>query len=258
MLLFSRCSDPEGDNDTCLCFIRSEVFCFAAICRYDPMPRISRGLADNHYYHLLNRGNGQQQVFLCEDDYRVFVDLLRAAKERYPLHLYGYCLMPNHFHLLVKPEKGEDLSRWMQWLMTSHVRRHHRVYRTSGHIWQGRYKSFLVQDADYMLTLLRYIEGNPVRTGLVSSSVDWRWGSSCDRGKDEKEALVDLFPLQFPEDWVESVDQPLTDKERERYRLSIKRQAPFGSKDWQMRVCERYGLESTMKKKGRPLKEDGQ
>ena len=87
------------------------------------MPRIARGLSDGLIYHVINRGNGKQQVFHKEGDYRAFLDLMQEGKESYGLKLLAYCLMPNHFHLLVRPEKGEELSRWMQWLMTSHVRR---------------------------------------------------------------------------------------------------------------------------------------
>ncbi|PNU18800.1 transposase [Geothermobacter hydrogeniphilus] len=220
------------------------------------MPRLNRGLADNHYYHLLNRGNGRQQVFQDDEDYHNFLDLLHDAKARYPIQVYSYCLLPNHFHLLVKPINGEDLSRWMQWLMTSHVRRHHRTYGTSGHVWQGRYKSFLVQEGDYLLTLLRYIEGNPVRAGLVDSCTQWRW-SSCRERLNGQKGLVAPPPVDLPENWPRFVDRPLTDREREHFQRCVDRQAPFGKKDWQMDVCRRYGLESTLRKRGRPRKEMG-
>jgi putative transposase len=127
------------------------------------MPRIVRGLGDNIVYHVINRGNGRQEVFHSDKDYEAFMKLMKEAKKRYPVRLYGYCLMPNHFHMTVTPRKGEELSRWMQWLMTSHVRRYHRHYDSSGHIWQGIYKSFIVQEDSHLLMLLRYIEGNPVR-----------------------------------------------------------------------------------------------
>jgi len=141
------------------------------------MPRVARGLADGLIYHIINRGNGRQQVFHTEGDYRCFVDLMAEGRERYPVKLLAWCLMPNHFHLLVSPERGEDLSRWMQWVMTSHVRRYHRLYQSSGHVWQGRYKSFVVQNDTHLLTVARYIEGNPLRASLVSSSRNWCWSS---------------------------------------------------------------------------------
>lgn len=112
------------------------------------MPRAARVLADNGVYHVLNRGNGRAEVFHKAKDFAAFVALIGEAKERYPVKVLAYCLMSNPFHLLVKPTKGPDLSKWMQWLMTSHGCRYHRHHGTSGYIWQGRLKSFFVQQDD--------------------------------------------------------------------------------------------------------------
>jgi putative transposase len=122
------------------------------------MPRVARGLAGDHIYHVLNRGNGRQEVFHKNGDYAAFIDLMKEAKERNPVKVFAYCLMPNHFHLVMMPEKGEELSRWMQWLMTSHVRRYHRHYGSSGHIRQGRFKSFIIQRDEHLLTVVRYVD----------------------------------------------------------------------------------------------------
>jgi putative transposase len=75
------------------------------------MPRVARGLADGHIYHIINRGNGRQQVFHGEGDYLSFVELMEQAGERHPVGLLAWCLMPNHFHLLVRPEQASDLSK---------------------------------------------------------------------------------------------------------------------------------------------------
>jgi len=104
------------------------------------MPRGARVVADNEVYHLLNRGNGRADVFHKPGDFEAFINLVVEAKERYPVKVIAYCLMSNHFHLLVRPQRGEELSRWVQWLMTSHVRRYHRHHGSSGHVWQGRTK----------------------------------------------------------------------------------------------------------------------
>lgn len=137
------------------------------------MPRIARGLVDGFVYHVLNRGNGGQKVFHKDQDYEAFIDLMKKAKARYAIKIFAYCLMPNHFHMVVVPIQAEELNKGMQWLMTSHVRRYHRRYGTSGHIWQGRFKSFIIQEDNHLLTVLRYVEGNPVRAGLVNSATDW-------------------------------------------------------------------------------------
>ena len=217
------------------------------------MPRVARGLADGLIYHIINRGNGRQQVFHTEGDYRCFVDLMVEGRERYPVKLLAWCLMPNHFHLLVSPERGEDLSRWMQWVMTSHVRRYHRLYQSSGHVWQGRYKSFVVQNDTHLLTVARYIEGNPVRANLVTSSRNWCWSSHREQIKGARNS-IDGLPIALPEDWNSYVDQPLAVTEMERLKMSLQRQAPFGSPPWQTQICQELGLESTLAPKGRPRK----
>lgn len=215
------------------------------------MPRVARGLADGLIYHIINRGNGHQQVFHTEGDYHAFVDLMSEAKERHPVKVLAWCIMPNHFHLLVSPERAEDLSRWMQWFMTSHVRRYHRFHKSSGHIWQGRYKSFIVQDDKHLLTVVRYIEGNPVRAQLVPSAKEWSWSSHLGR-MDENNPKIDKMPINLPSEWTSFVDQPLTGGELDRISTSMQRQTPFGSPPWQMRICRELGLESTLKPKGRP------
>ena len=217
------------------------------------MPRVARGLADGLIYHIINRGNGRQQVFHTEGDYRCFVDLMAEGRERYPVKLLAWCLMPNHFHRLVSPERGEDLSRWMQWVMTSHVRRYHRLYQSSGHVWQGRYKSFVVQNDTHLLTVARYIEGNPVRANLVTSSKNWSWSSHREQIKGARNS-IDGLPIALPEDWNSYVDQPLAVTEMERLKRSMQRQAPFGSPPWQTQICQELGLESTLAPKGRPRK----
>ena len=124
------------------------------------MPRIARGETVGGIYHIINRGNMKMQVFDDAEDYEYFLDLLEIATKREKVEIHAYCLMPNHFHLLLVPKEEKSLSRLMQWVMTSHVRYYHKNNKTSGHIWQGRYKSFMVEKDSYYLTLIRYIEAN--------------------------------------------------------------------------------------------------
>lgn len=140
------------------------------------MARIAPG---GLFYHVLNRGNAQARVFHDDADYRNFLGLMAKAGEKMPMRHLAYCLMPNHFHLVVRPEADGDLGRWMQWLLTTHVRRHHRRYGTSGHVWQGRFKSFVIQDDEHLLTALRYVERNPLRARLVERAEDWSWSSAA-------------------------------------------------------------------------------
>lgn len=199
--------------------------------------------------------NYRQEVFHKHGDYYAFVRLTEEALDSINIKLLAYCLMPNHFHLLLQPDKGEDLSKFMQWLMTSHVRRYHQHYGTSGHVWQGRYKSFIVQDDDHLLTVTRYIEGNPVRANLVASSKNWRWSSHLERLDRSNTKLISDLPITLPRDWTAYTDQPMTTSEVERLRRSVNRQTPFGEELWVQSVCEKLGLESTIHERGRPRKE---
>ena len=192
------------------------------------MPRIARKVEDEGIYHILNRGNGRQRVFHKDGDYQAFLALLGQMKEQFAIELYAYCLMPNHFHLLVKVQEGSELSRGMQWFMTTHVRRYHQHHHSSGHLWQGRYKSFAVQNDDYFLTVTRYVEGNPVRAELVESAVDWVWSSHRERCGLEAGSLLESLPISFAGDWTSFVDTPLTASELARVKKQLNRQATDG------------------------------
>jgi len=141
------------------------------------MPRTRRASQGGYCYQVLNRGNARRTVFHKEGDYASFLKLLHEAGERVPIRLLSYCLMPNHFHLVVWPRNDGDLSDFMQWLLTAHARRYHRHYHSTGHVWQGRFKAFPIQEDDHLLAVLRYIERNPLRANLVARTEDWRWSS---------------------------------------------------------------------------------
>ncbi|MFB0527135.1 MAG: transposase [bacterium] len=221
------------------------------------MPRITRGLVDGFVYHVLNRGNGGRGIFNKDQDYRAFADLIKEAKARYAIKIFAYCLMPNHFHMVVAPIRAEELSKGMQWLMTSHVRRYHQHYGTSGHIWQGRFKSFIIQQDNHLLTVLRYVEGNPVRAGVVNSAKDWLWSSHGETISEKSRLLLDEIPIELPEDWNGYVDEPLTENELEKLHQSVNRQSPYGTSAWQIEVSKELRLESTLRPRGRPRNRPG-
>jgi putative transposase len=130
------------------------------------MPRPLRPIDDGLIYHVINRGNNRQDVFHKPADFQAFLAALADLKERKPFELFGYCLLNNHFHLLLRP-KGASISRIMQSLLVSHTQRYHRHYRSGGHIWQGRFKSPVIQNDEHLLAVLRYIEANPLRVSTV-------------------------------------------------------------------------------------------
>ena len=151
------------------------------LCYDAPMPRPLRPIADGLVYHVINRGNNRQPVFHDEGDYAAFLKALADLKERKPFELYGYCLMGNHIHLLLRPREG-SVSRIVQSLLVSHTQRYHRFHRSSGHVWQGRFKSPVIQDDDHLLAVLRYIEANPLRARLVEQADKHRWSSFANHG----------------------------------------------------------------------------
>jgi putative transposase len=214
--------------------------------------RASRG---NICYHAINRGNGRAEVFHKAADYQRFTEMMQQACERLPLRVVGWCLMPNHFHLVVWPLEDGDLSRWMQWLMTCHVRRYHRHYQSSGHVWQGRFKAFPIQEDRHFLTVLRYVERNPVRAGLVDRAEDWPWSSL--HAFRQRPSLPPLAagPVSRPRSWLALVNDGHAEQELERLRTCVNRGCPFGSATWSERVATCLGLEAATRPRGRPRKQ---
>jgi putative transposase len=119
-------------------------------------PHPLRPIDDGFVYHVINRGNNRSEVFHDDADYEAFRKAIANLKRRRPFALLGYCLMPNHVHLLIRPQ-DTPISRIMQSLLVSHTQRHHRCHKTGGHVWQGRFKSPVIQDDAHLLTVLRYI-----------------------------------------------------------------------------------------------------
>ena len=219
------------------------------------MPRTARASAGGYCYHILNRGNGRAAVFHKDDDYRAFVRLIAEACRRRPMRVLAYCLMPNHFHLALWPFGDGDLSTWMQWLLTAHVRRHHRHYHSSGHVWQGRFKAFPIQEDAHLLSVVRYIERNPLRAGLVAWAEDWEWSSLRSSLGRESGSFLDPGPMPRDPGWLERVNAPLSASDLERLRRSVDRGTPFGTEIWSQETAVRLGLEASLRPRGRPRKE---
>jgi putative transposase len=180
-------------------------------------------------YHVLNRGNGRARVFHDADDNHDFVRLLQKACARLPMRLVGFCLMPNHFHLVVWPRGDHDLGPWMQWLMTAHVHGYRKRYGGSGHVWQGRFKAFPIEQDDHLWTVLRYAERNPLRAGLVVRAEDWPWSSLPVWLKQPLMPWLDPGPAPRHPAWKEYVATPQTEAELEALRRCVAKAAPFGS-----------------------------
>ena len=200
-------------------------------------------------------------LFEKDEDYAAFEQVLQQAFEREPLRILGYCVMPNHWHMVVWPRRGADtqVSEFLRWLTVTHTQRWHAHHHTSGtgHVYQGRFKSFPVQSDEHLLTVLRYVERNPVRAGLVRRAAAWRWSSAwrMSHGDDDAQSLLADWPVARPADWPKLVDRPETEAELESLRRSVRRGEPYGSESWTKRIIQRLGLEWTVRPRGRPRKE---
>ncbi|HEV3257528.1 MAG TPA: transposase [Gemmataceae bacterium] len=174
-------------------------------------------------YHALNRGNRRAEVFHAEADYDRFVRLLAQAVAAFPVRLLAFCLMPNHFHLAVWPPGDRDLSACMHWLLTTHASRYQKQHRSTGHVWQGRFRAFPIQEDAHLLTVLRYIERNPLRAGLVSRAGDWRWSSLRWHLNPPQLAFLHAGPVPRPPDWAAWVNAPQTEAELRALRRCAQR-----------------------------------
>jgi len=209
-------------------------------------------------FHCLNRGNDRRQIFDDAGDFAAFERVLQVTLEIVPVRLLAYCLMPNHWHLVLWPRKEGELGAFMQRLTTTHVRRWHRHRHSDGrgHLYQGTYKSFPVQDDRHLLVMGRYVERNGLRAGLVERAEDWQWSSLWrrEKGSPQEREILSEWPIERPRDWLSWVNKPQTQKELAAVRESIQRGRPFGKPTWQAVTAAQLNLESAFRPRGRPKK----
>ena len=224
------------------------------------MARIPRNIIGDIPYHILNRANGREQIFNKEKDYEAFEKILFEAKEKHPMRVLSYCLMPNHWHMILYPETDMAMPNFMCWITHTHTQRWHTHYKSIGygHLYQGRYKSFPIEKDNHLLQVCRYIERNPLRAGLVEKAEDWRWGSLWirEKGSQEQKKLLSGWPVEMPVaylEWVNALDKDEEDK-LEKMRYAIKRGCPYGNDSWIKKTAKKLNLISTLIPRGRPKK----
>ena len=224
------------------------------------MPRRARSIVGGCAYHILNRANGRLRLFKKPADYQAFEQVLAEAHERVPLRILGYVVMPTHWHFVVwpGPRHGSRVTDFFRWLTHTHTQRWHAHHGTSGmgHVYQGRFKSFPIAGDEHLLSVLRYVERNPLRAELVRDAEAWRWSSLYRRlsGSADEQALLSDPPVALGKHWRDHVNQPQTDAEEAAIRMSIARGQPYGGATWMAKVTRQLGLEHTLRPRGRPRK----
>jgi putative transposase len=220
------------------------------------MPRRALDNTNGHVIHVHNRSVRRERLFAGPKDYQAFERVLTEAIGRIPIQLLAYCIMPNHWHLVVWPQ-ADELPRFMHWLTATHARRWHLAHGSwgTGHVYQDRYGAVPVQTDKHLLTLLRYVERNPLRAKLVERAEDWLWCSLRRRIDLCADPPLAKWPIPQPENWIEHVNQPHTAAELETIQAAIRLGRPVGDLDWCLATAEQFGI--TMREAGRPEKRPG-
>jgi putative transposase len=207
-------------------------------------------------YHVINRANGRVPIFASQKDFLQFERVLIEAKERVTIDIEAFCIMPNHFHLALRTKRDGDLQEFMGWLTKTQTQRWHVAHETvgHGHLYQGRYKSFIVNTDGYYLTLMRYIEQNPLRAGLVKKVEDWKWGSLYWKlhGTKEQQALLSGWQVSVPRDYLAQVNTLLKKDTLAEIRTATVKGSPLGGHAWRAALISSLGLEHTTRSAGRP------
>jgi putative transposase len=224
------------------------------------MPRPKRICPAGEVFHVLNRAVARLTIFEKPEDYDAFWEVVQETWQEIPLPIFAMVVMPNHWHFVVRPDTDEQVSAFFRRLTVTHTMRWHAHYHTggTGHLYQGRFKSFPVQSDEHLLTVMRYVERNPVRAQLVARAEQWRWGSAWARRPAAGAApcwLVTPRDPTVPRQWLRWVNEAQTDAELQVLRNCIRRSCPFGDDGWAASSAARLDLQSTVRPRGRPRKE---
>ena len=173
------------------------------------MGRPPRDTAPGRIHHAYNRGNRQQVIFHKPGDYKAFIRVLVEAKERFDTKLLAFCVMNNHWHLVVQAGECDSISAYLHWVTSTHVHRYQAHYEIvgSGHVYQARFKNRPCKSERHLFSLIRYVEANPVEAGLVHGAETWRYSSLSLRVHGDPNGLLTPCPIALPSNWVEYINQ---------------------------------------------------
>jgi putative transposase len=227
------------------------------------MPRKPRFIIPDVPVHIVQRGHSRDPVFFEDADYLAYLSWLKTGTERYHCAIHAYVLMTNHIHILATPRDTDSITRMMQYVGRHYVPYINHTYGTSGSIWEGRYKASLVQDEQYLLTCMRYIELNPVRADMVRSPAHYRWSSYRANGQGKVDPLVTPHTIylslsknieQRCEAYKELFKAHLDENDLSDIRSSLQTGTPLGNHLFKQKIESRLGLNVGQAKRGRPFK----
>lgn len=220
------------------------------------MPRQARVSVADTVYHVINRANGRTQIFHTDKEYQHFELLLQEAKDLTDMRILSYCIMLNHWHLVLFPCTDSNLAEFMSWLTSTHVRQYRTKTKTIGygHLYQDRYKSFPTESNEYSQTLIRYVEQNPLRAKLVENAEDWKWSSLWRRefGSEKEKKLLAPSPIDLPDNYLQSVNEILKEDNLTTIRNAVNKGTPFGNDVWVEKMVDEHNLGHTVRGRGRP------
>jgi putative transposase len=222
------------------------------------MPRRRRIATAGTVFHVLNRSAKRAPIFETSYDYAAFEQLISQAQHRVSIRVFCYCIMPNHWHFVLQPDRDGDLSRFMHWLTNTHAQRWHAFRGTAGTgaVYQGRFKAIPVQSDDHFLRVCRYVERNAMRANLVADASAWRWCSLWRGRSAHGRPLLSEWPVARPAGWNELVNVPQNEAEVQSIRSAIRHGAPFGCQPWQEEIAASLSLLPSLRPPGRPPKSD--
>ena len=221
------------------------------------MPRIARVVAPGFPHHVTQRGNRRQRTFFCDQDYQAYLALMAEWCSRCGVQVWGYCLMPNHVHLIAVPDSQDSLRRGIGEAHRRYTRRVNFRKRWRGHLWQGRFASY-VMDEHYLLATARYVEMNPVRAGLVRRPGRYRWSSAAAHLRGRDDSLVRVHPLlELVGDWRKFLSEPIGQEVAKHLQGHERTGRPLGAQVFVAELERRLGRTLRPRRAGRKPKEVG-
>ncbi len=181
---------------------------------------------------------------------------MKLSRKKLPI--FAYTVMPNHWHFVVRPKTNIQVTSFFRWLTHTHTMCWHAHYGTegTGHLYQGRFKSFPIENDSHLFSVLRYVERNPLRALLCKRAEDWQFGSlwSREHGDARTRELLSEWPLPRPRSWKAMVNRAQNEKELKSIRQSVRKGTPFGSEQFVSQAAVRLKIQHTLRSRGRPRK----